>query len=311
MSHVRRAPQAKGAVMLQVAGLEKHYGDLLALDGCSLNVPDGRIVGFVGANGAGKTTTMRAVFGLVELDSGSVCWDGGPVGRSERLRFGYMPEERGLYPRMGLAEQLVYFARLHGVPARRAEERTESVLRDLGLESRSGDPVEALSHGNQQRAQLAAALVHDPELLVLDEPFAGLDPLAVEDMIALLRRHAEGGVAVLLSSHQLELVEDICDDVVIIDRGRVLAAGEVQSLRSSDRRRRVEITFHPPVPAAQWDAIPGAEEVSVDRGTVLLLTDPEIDPANVLARAEEVGHVAGFSYGPPTLAELFREKVQR
>ncbi|HXJ66151.1 MAG TPA: ATP-binding cassette domain-containing protein, partial [Actinomycetota bacterium] len=166
--------------MLEIRDLFKHYGDVVALDGASFSVAPGRIVGFLGPNGAGKTTTMRTIFGLARPDRGEVRWRGRPVGPGERAHFGYMPEERGLYPKMQVGEQLSYFAKLSGMNGDAAKEATAGWLGRLGLGDRSGARLEELSHGNQQRIQLATALVHDPELAVLDEPFSGLDPLGVE-----------------------------------------------------------------------------------------------------------------------------------
>ena len=227
--------------MLAVNDIRKRFGQVQALDGCSVSVARGRMLGFLGPNGAGKTTVMRAIFGLVELDSGKVLWDGRPIDFAERLRFGYMPEERGLYPRMRLGEQLEYFGRLHGLGASAARFAASLWLERLGLGERADSKVEELSHGNQQRAQLAAALVHEPELLVLDEPFAGLDPVAVQTLVDVLRGEADRGAAVLFSSHQLELVEDICEEVAIIDHGRLLATGDVDALKRASRRRRIEL----------------------------------------------------------------------
>ena len=200
--------------MLEIRDLSKRYGSVVALDGTSFRVAPGRIVGFLGPNGAGKTTTMRAIFGLVRPDHGEVRWRGKPIGPEVRARFGYMPEERGLYPKMKVGDQLSYFARLSGLTATAAKEATAAWLQRLGLADRHGARLEELSHGNQQRVQLAAALVHDPELAVLDEPFSGLDPLGVEALGEMLVQTAATGVAVVFSSHQLDLVEDICQDVV-------------------------------------------------------------------------------------------------
>ena len=211
--------------MLEVRDLTKRYGDVVALGGASFSVAPGRIVGFLGPNGAGKTTTMRAILGLVRPDGGEVRWMGEPVGPGERARFGYMPEERGLYPRMKVGDQLVYLAELSGMTSGAAKEAAASWLGRLGLGDRAGARLEELSHGNQQRVQLAAALVHDPELVVLDEPFAGLDPIGVQALAEMLAQTAATGVAVLFSSHQLDLVEDVCQDVVIIDHGRDRAGG--------------------------------------------------------------------------------------
>jgi ABC-2 type transport system ATP-binding protein len=208
--------------MLELIGGSRRFGDVQALDDVTLRVFSGRALGFVGRNGAGKTTAMRALLGLVELDAGSVLWRGTPITATDRLRIGYMPEERGLYPAMSAHDQLVHLARLSGIDRTTATKRSIEVLAQLGLEERAHDKVEQLSLGNQQRVQLAAALVHDPDVLVLDEPFSGLDPIGVDVLAAALRVRLNQGVGLLFSSHQLELVERLCDEVVIIDGGRVV-----------------------------------------------------------------------------------------
>lgn len=293
---------------LQRAG--KRFGSVQALDDCSLSVTPGRMLGFLGPNGAGKTTTMRAIFGLVELDTGEMLWDGRPVGLPERLRFGYMPEERGLYPRMPLGEQLEYFGQLHGMRADAARTAAADWLDRLGLADRARAKVEELSHGNQQRVQLAAALLHGPELLVLDEPFAGLDPVAVQTLADVLRAEAARGAAVLFSSHQLELVEDICEQVAIIDHGRIVANGDVDALRRRSQQRRIEIELDG-APGAWLPGIPGVELVERRNGNLRLVADRDVDPEQVLAAAEKAAHVVAFSYAPPSLAELFLELVAR
>ena len=203
----------------------------MALDGLSFSVAGGQMFGFVGPNGAGKTTAMRIVLGVLEADSGRVLWRGRTVDAGARARFGYMPEERGLYPKMRVRAQLAYLAELHGLDAAAARTEADRWIERLGVEQRAHDRVEELSLGNQQRVQLAAALVHDPELLVLDEPFSGLDPLGVDALSEVLRERAEAGVPVVFSSHQLELVERLCDAVAIIDNGRLVATGSVADLR--------------------------------------------------------------------------------
>jgi len=215
--------------VLQLDALTKRYGDISALNRCSFEVPPGTLVGFLGPNGAGKTTAMRSVLGLVVPDGGSVTWLGKEIDQTTRLRFGYMPEQRGLYPRMKIGAQLTYFGRLHGLGAATANAAAMRWLDTLSLGSRSGNRLEDLSHGNQQRVQLAAALIHDPELLVLDEPFAGLDPLGVSAMAEILAERAANGAAVVFSSHQLDLVEDLCELVVVIDEGHIVLAGPLSS----------------------------------------------------------------------------------
>jgi ABC-2 type transport system ATP-binding protein len=296
--------------MLGIVDLRKRFGEVQALDGCSFSVERGRMLGFLGPNGAGKTTTMRAIFGLVEPDSGEVLWDRRPVRLRDRLRFGYMPEERGLYPRMPVAEQVAYFGRLHGMDAEHAASAAGAWLSRLGLADRATAKLEELSHGNQQRAQLAAALVHEPELLVLDEPFAGLDPVAVQTLAEVLRTEAERGAAVLFSSHQLDLVEDICEDVAIVDHGRVVVTGKLDALRRRSQRRLIVLQLDGSPP--HWlPHLAGLELVERHDGSLRLSAERDVDPEAVLAEAERAAQVVGFSYGPPSLADLFLELVEK
>jgi ABC-2 type transport system ATP-binding protein len=297
--------------MLELIDLRRRFGDVVALDGVSFTVREGTIVGFVGPNGAGKTTAMRIVLGVLAPDGGEVRWQGAPIDAAARRRFGYMPEERGLYPKMRVHEQLVYLARLHGVPKADAALRADETIEMLGVADRRDDRVENLSLGNQQRVQLAAALVHEPEALVLDEPFSGLDPVGVDALAGVLRRQTDNhGVPVVFSSHQLDLVERLCDEVVLIDKGRVLAAGPIEELRASRARRlvRVEIAGAGP----DWyDALPGARlESTVNDGGVILELDDDLDEQRVLDLARGSGDVTHFSHVQPTLAELFREVVR-
>jgi ABC-2 type transport system ATP-binding protein len=291
--------------MLELNGLTRRFGALTALDDLSFSVPAGHVVGFLGANGAGKTTTMRAVFGLTDLDAGTVTWNGNTVSQSARRRFGYMPEERGLYPSMRVSEQLDYLGRLHGVTQSEAADAGQAWLRRLGIEDRSDTKVEALSHGNQQRVQLAAALVHDPELLILDEPLAGLDPAGIDDIGRVLVERARAGCCVLFSSHQLDLVEHLCDCVVIIDRGRVVVTGEVDDLLTRGPRRfavRVEGAGD----AAWARGMPGVTVSNVDRSSVRLMLDESVDSDMVLRRAMAAGRVTEFTFERRRLTEVFR-----
>ena len=299
-----------GADGLALRRISKRFGAVQALDGCTFSVVPGRMLGFLGPNGAGKTTTMRAIFGLVELDAGELRWRGRAIGRSERLRFGYMPEERGLYPRMPVAEQLEYFGRLHGMSSSAARSSSMRWLERLGLADRAGAKVEELSHGNQQRVQLAAALMHEPELLVLDEPFAGLDPVAVQTLADVLRAEAARGAGVLFSSHQLELVEHICEEVAIIDRGRIIATGTVDTLRRQSQQRRIGLELDG-APTDWLPDIPGITLVHRKNDSLQLSASRDFDPEQLLAAAQQTGRVVAFTYGPPTLADLFLELVER
>lgn len=293
-----------GADLLDLTDLHKRYGDVVALDGVSFTVRPGRMLGFLGPNGAGKTTSMRAVFGLVRLDRGTVTWRGAPIDDATRRRFGYLPEQRGLYPKMRIADQLVYLGRLHGMAPDDAAAEADRWLARLGLADRSRDRLEQLSHGNQQRVQLAAALVHRPELLVLDEPFSGLDPLGVDDMEAVLREAAAEGVAVVFSSHQLELVEGLCDDIAIIADGRLALEGDVDVLKRESTFRILEIG-RPGRPEAV-ERLEGVIRGRANGSRQRLVVDAATDPAEVLA---SIGGAEHFAYTPPALEDLFREAV--
>jgi ABC-2 type transport system ATP-binding protein len=291
--------------MLELCDVSKRYEDVAALDSCTFRVRPGRLTGFVGPNGAGKTTAMRAILGLVSPDAGTVRWRGHAVSDTDRRRFGYMPEERGLYPRMRVADQLVFLSRLSGVPASAAAREADRWLNALGLGDRKASRLGDLSHGLQQRVQLAAALVHAPDLLVLDEPFSGLDPIAMDSMSALLVDIARGGAAVLFSSHQLDVVEHLCEDVVVIDSGHVVLSGELDKIRDAAPDRYLELTV-----AADPERLlnlPGTRVVAHNGDRVRLRVARAVDPIALIGQLD--GDPVRMSYEPPTLSELFRAAV--
>ena len=291
--------------MLELTDLHKRYGDVVALDGAGFRVDPGRILGFVGPNGAGKTTAMRCVFGLVRPDSGTVRWDGHAVTDADRLRFGYMPEERGLYPKMRVREQIAYFGKLAGMSSSDARTAADTWLQQLGLADRADAKVEELSHGNQQRVQLIVAFIHTPEVVVLDEPFAGLDPIGVVSLSDTLRRIARRGAAIVFSSHQLDLVEDVCQDVAIIDHGRVVLTGNLDGLRAESPNRRLAIT----VDGVPWvPDYPGVQVVTEGERTHCIV-DRDAPVADLLAAAKARGEVDRFVFEPPSLSDLFVEAV--
>lgn len=296
--------------MLEIDRLTRRFGDLVALDELSFTVDAGQMFGFVGSNGAGKTTAMRIIMGVDDADAGAVRFDGVPVDAQTRSRFGYMPEERGLYPKTPSLRQLIYLGRLHGLDKAEAAERARALLERFGLAERMDEPVEMLSLGNQQRVQLAAALIHEPDLLILDEPFSGLDPVGVDALSEVLLERAVRGVPVVFSSHQLELVERLCDAVAIIDAGRLVAAGGVADLRAANGRKllRVEVTGDDPTGWAY--RLPGATVTATDEAGVVLAVDDGTDDQQVLAAAQAAGRVHHFGVVRPTLAELYREAVQ-
>jgi len=291
--------------MLELVDLSKRFGDVIALDGAGFVVERGRILGFLGPNGAGKTTAMRAVFGLVRPDTGSVFWNGASVGPAERLRFGYMPEERGLYPKMKVHDQLVHFSRLSGLSKAEANQAVGHWLAILGLAGRGHAKLDDLSHGNQQRAQLAAALAPNPELLILDEPFAGLDPIGVDSLAETLRELASGGVTIVFSSHQLDLVEDVCQDVAIIDEGRIVLSGPLDGIKNRSRKRRLVID----VDGEPWVPDMSGVEVVDGPGPSHCIVNDDAPVADLLAAANAAGTVNRFVFEPPSLTDLFREAV--
>ncbi|NRQ32930.1 ABC transporter ATP-binding protein [Nonomuraea sp. NN258] len=297
--------------MLEIGELRKRFaggpdapGGKVALDGIGFAVRPGEMFGFVGANGAGKTTTMRIVMGVLQADSGTVSWQGKPLDHVARRRFGYMPEERGLYQKMRAAEQIEYFGRLHGLGPAAAKKATDELLERLGLTERRNDAVQALSLGNQQRVQLAVALVHDPEVLVLDEPFSGLDPIAVDALATALQERCRGGVPVIFSSHQLDLVERLCDSVGIVSAGRMVATGTVADLRAAEGNTlRVVVRDA----AVGWaDGLDGTVTVQGDRHVLRVVGG---DDQEILRRAMKAGHVEHFGTEQPSLTEIFKEAV--
>jgi ABC-2 type transport system ATP-binding protein len=294
--------------VLEVEGLRRSFGSLTALDDLSFAVPAAQVVGFLGPNGAGKTTTMRAIFGLTTLDAGSVRWNGEPIGQAERRRFGYMPEERGLYPGMQVGEQIQYLGRLHGLSALDAAAATDTWLDRLDIGDRKASKVETLSHGNQQRVQLAAALVHAPDLLVLDEPLSGLDPAGIDAIGRVLVDQARAGCCVLFSSHQLDQVEDLCEQVTIIDHGRLVISGTVDELATSGARRLVVRIDGDRT--ADWIAgLSGVTLSEIKGGAVRLVLESSVDSDEVLRAAMGAGRVTEFSFERRRLSEVFREAV--
>ena len=293
--------------MLEFLDLRRSFGDVVALDGLTFSVAPGELCGFLGPNGAGKTTAMRCAVGVTSPDGGEVRWRGGPIDIEVRRSTGYMPEERGLYPKMRVHEQLVYLARLHGMSSADADASTTRWIDRLGLSERIDSPVEELSLGNQQRVQLAAALVHDPELLVLDEPFSGLDPIATDVMSDVLLERARAGVAVMFSSHQLDLVEGLCEKVAVVAAGRLVLHGEVAALKAAGGRRlRIHVDGD-----TGWTArLPaGAEVLTVTDDHVIVLLQPDEDAGPVLDVARTSGRLLDVHLEQPRLSELFRAAV--
>ncbi|WP_282072314.1 ABC transporter ATP-binding protein [Janibacter hoylei] len=295
---------------ITVEGLTRRFGDFTAVDHIGFTVPQGKMTGFVGGNGAGKTTTMRMIMGVLSITEGRVLWGDRPITAADQRSIGYMPEERGLYPKQKVADQLIYLGRLRGMTAKASRESVMTLLERLGLEERTGDTVESLSLGNQQRVQIAAALMIEPAALILDEPFSGLDPDAVDSMADLLREHTARGVPVLFSSHQLDLVDRLCDELVILAKGQVRASGTPTDLRGGAPRRHRLVAARD----AGWVRdLPGIAAVDVD-GPVAVLdlsagseTERQRLLGEVLAEGLRRGGVTELSPIIPPLSEVYRE----
>ena len=251
---------------------------------------------------------MRVLLGVVPPDRGTVGWNGQTATPAGRARWGYMPQERGLYVKMRARDQLIFMGRLKGLSKSEAATRTDELLASLNLADRADDKIERLSGGMQQRIQLAASLVHDPDVLILDEPFSGLDPTAVDELTEVIHKQASGGRTVVFSSHQLDLVEDMCESIILINEGKVVLDGELRALKaqSGDRVLRIGIDAVDP----GWvERVEGAHLVDRDASETLLLLDPGADPLTVLDQARAAGTVHDFGLELPRLSQLFREAV--
>ncbi|MET4927086.1 ATP-binding cassette domain-containing protein [Streptomyces sp. PSRA5] len=297
------------AAALEVDRVRKSYGKRRAVDDMTFDIRAGELFGFVGSNGAGKTTTMRIILGVLTPDAGEVRWQGRPVDFAARRQFGYMPEERGLYPRMKVAEHLRYLGELHGMSRAAARTASDRWIERLEVSSYASEEVQNLSLGNQQRVQLAAALVHEPKALVLDEPFSGLDPVAVDVMRDVLAERAAEGVPVIFSSHQLALVERVCHRVGIVGGGRLIACGTVRELSESAERR---LLVDAPGAGEHWAAgLAGVEVVSREGTRTRLRLAKGADDQKVLHAALATGPVSTFVSEQPPLTELYRDLVTR
>lgn len=297
---------------LELHNISRSFGEHKVLHDVNLNVRRGEIVGFIGGNGAGKTTTMRLILGMLEPTSGEITWDGAPITSENRRTIGYMPEERGLYPQMNVKDQIIHFALLEGKNKKQAQETAYNLIETLGLNGREKTLIQDLSLGNQQRVQLAVSLVGNPDLLVLDEPFSGLDPLAVETMAALIQQQAAQGVGILFSSHQLELIEKLCDRVCVLDRGKVMANGAVAELQNSDETQW-KITFDRPAGefVAELSLLShySIDYMMSDQQSVFVAVQgsQQSIPQNVLEMASRFGGVRSIEEVQPSLSAFLAE----
>lgn len=293
--------------MLDLIDLTKTYGQVKALDRMTFSVQPGAVFGFLGPNGSGKTTAMRSIFGLISLEAGHVQWKNAPITPDEIRQFGYMPEERGLYPKMSVMDHLVYLGRLHSLSTETATKRAQALIDELEVKGGGSAKVESLSLGNKQRTQIAAALIHEPTLLVMDEPFSGLDPISIEVVRGIFKKYAQEGKTVLFSSHQLEVVEDLCESVAIAYQGRIVAWDRLTTLTELDKDLIIKVQDD-----LDGNYLNQIDDISIldnHEGTFRLrLARPELAPV-VLHRAMEFGTLERYEVARRRLSDVFKEAI--
>jgi ABC-2 type transport system ATP-binding protein len=295
--------------MLLIDGLRKRFGEVQALDGVTISVKPGEVFGFLGANGAGKTTTMRIVLGLMKADEGTVTWDGRAAHDWPRRTWGYMPEERGLYQRMPVVEQLVHFAALYGIPRATARREALEWLARFRIADAADRRAETLSKGNQQKVQYIATILHDPDVLLMDEPFAGLDPVNVALLKAAFVEMRDRGKTILFSTHQLEQAEELCDSVAIIDHGRIVTAGTTREVKRSTGHQVVRVATGGDGDLDWLRSMPHVNVTRDGQDYAEVRVDAGTDPQSVLREAMSHGGVLRFEVADPSLEEVFVERV--
>ena len=295
------------ASALTVDGVRKIFGRNTVVDGVSFTVEPQEIMGLVGPNGAGKTTTIRMALDIIRPDDGSVALFGNAPTRQSLQRVGYLPEERGLYQKSALSDVLRYLGRLKGLSAKEAQNRSDAMLERVGLYEHRAKKVQALSRGMNQLAQFASALLHQPDLVILDEPFSGLDPLNVQVMKEIISEQQQRGAAIIFSSHNMEDVEEMCERVVLVSGGNVLLYGVLDELKRARGIQNIRVAA-PQQPAD----VPGVSNTKVEDGHFEYLLTEGTDPNAVLRSFLDNGiPVERFEVALPSLRDMFIEEVSR
>ena len=295
--------------MLEVTNVRRAFGSVQAVDGVSFSINRGATFGLLGPNGAGKTTTMRMLLGILQPDSGTVTWNGKSIDNATRRRFGYLPEERGLYGKMKVRDQIVYFGRLHGMTDPEVGQRADAWLQSLEIDEYAQRPTSELSKGNQQKVQVACAAVHDPELLILDEPFSGLDPINADILLANLRALQARGTTLVLSSHQLWQIESLCTEFCIIAKGGNRANGTLTELRRGWPTRVVRVEPKSAALQAVLAATDGAHERATANGSLLFDVPADLALPELLRRLVGAADVTAFERMEPSLQDIYLRAI--
>lgn len=294
--------------MLEVKNLRKTFGELVAVDDLSFTIEDGEILGFIGQNGSGKTTTFRLILDFLMQDSGSVLWNGKPLSSDEYNIIGYLPEERGLYPKDSIETQLRFFGQLRGKTRKEIDEKIDYWMEKFEVKGKRTDKVKTLSKGNQQKVQLIATLIHEPKLVILDEPFSGLDPVNAELLKTAVAELREQKVCVVFSDHNMMNVEKMVDKMIMVKEGKKILDGTVDAVRQSFGRTKVFIEA--PVSEEELVQLEGVKEVQVERnGTYELTLENEAAGKAVFDYVTQSGYIQMFSQQPPSLEEIFKMKA--
>lgn len=294
--------------MLEVKNLSKAFGEVQAVENVSFTIEEGTIMGMIGQNGAGKTTTFRLILDFLIADQGTILWNGKPITKNEYDLIGYLPEERGLYPKVSIEDQLVYFARLRGKTKQEVKEKIDYWMDKFQVKGKKTDKVKTLSKGNQQKVQLIATLLHEPKLVILDEPFSGLDPVNASLLEEGIKELRQQGACVIFSSHNMNNVEDICDHLIMLRNGNMVLNGTVREIR--EQFGRTKIYLESGWSEEQLLALPGVTAVTSNGdGTMLLnLSDPDYG-REIFRQVAKEGYIPTFSQQPPSLEEIFRLKA--
>ncbi len=295
---------------LMLRGVSKSFGSFQALKDLSMEVREGALFGFLGPNGAGKTTTMRMILDLIRPDSGQITWNGTPVREVARRSFGYLPEERGLYPRMEVEAQLLFLARLSGLSKQDAERALEEWLERFQISANRHKKIEELSKGNQQKVQFLATILHDPTILVMDEPFSGLDPVNANVLKeALLEMHRRGKT-IIFSTHQLEQAEELCQDIVIINKGQSAVQGSVREVKRQYGRHVARLKLDNDPEASWLEQLPAVQVTKRREDYIEMHIQANLNP-NVIVEAalQHGGIISRFELTEPSLTDIFIEKV--